>query len=73
MTRLTPEKGRSRASLDTLVQKLRAVCVPDEETQAVLNDHDLMESIQRSRRDRKSGNRGTSLEEARTEILGENG
>jgi hypothetical protein len=71
MTRLKPLTRRNRASLNRLIQKLRAVCVPDEETQAVLNDPDLMDSIQRSRRDRKRGDRGTSLEDARTEIVGE--
>jgi hypothetical protein len=43
------------------------------ETERVRNDSDLMESIRRSRKDRKRGAEGTSLEDARREILGGNG
>ena len=44
-----------------------------DETEKVLRDRDLMDSIRRSRRARRRGERGTSLEDARREILGENG
>ena len=44
-----------------------------DETEKVLCDRDLMDSIRRSRRARRRGEGGTSLEDARREILGENG
>ena len=44
-----------------------------DETEKVLRDRDLMDSIRRSRRARRRGEGGTSLKDARREILGENG
>jgi len=44
-----------------------------DETEKVLRDRDLMDSIRRSRRARRRGEGGTSLKDARREILGEDG
>ena len=43
------------------------------ETEKILRDRDLMDSIRRSRKARRRGEEGTSLEDARREILGEDG
>lgn len=43
------------------------------ETERILNDEDLMDSIRRGREQRRRGEAGTSLENARREILGEDG
>jgi hypothetical protein len=47
--------------------------LPETETERVLDDEALMESIHRGREQRRRGETGTSLEDARREILGEDG
>jgi hypothetical protein len=44
-----------------------------DETEKILRDRDLVDSIRRSRKARRRGEEGTSLEDARREILGEDG
>jgi len=43
------------------------------ETEKILRDEDLMDSIHKSRKARRRGEEGMSLEDARREIIGEDG
>jgi len=43
------------------------------ETEKILRDEDLMDSIRKSRKARRRGEEGMSLEDARREIIGEDG